>query len=740
MKDFLGLKLLTVFFLILLSSHAGGTTTATWTQSKESEFNKGITQNVSIHSTGEIQLSPKIEEITGIKSTFIWSMAADAQNQVFVGTGDPGTVHLIKNGSEAVELFKSPELYIQSLTTDTYGNLYVGTSPRGVIYKINNRGEATVFCNVPAPYIWDMAMDSDSNLFAVTGDEGILFKISPDGTPDVFFDTAETNLLSILIDQDDNLYVGTEPNGLIYKIAPSGQTQVLYDANESEIHCLATDSLGNVYAGTASGAQIQVPAATVTTRPPPQAGSVSPVLKEGLAWDLNIPEELPMAQPIPIAVQRPVSRSIGAPSKVAGVPNIPNYIYKITREGLVKRIFEIDQAFILGISLDKQNNLYAVTANNSGIYKIGQDETSSSLSDVEEVQVLCCLSTQNDEVYIGTGNMGKVCKISPSYVKEGAFLSNVLDTATLSNWGCISWTSKQPEGTHVILATRSGNCEKPDVTWDNWSPPYLSSGQRITSSPARFIQYKAILDTTNTGITPSLNTVSLSYLPKNHPPAVIRFTIEKDVSPLQKSSKINDRVESKPSISAGQKPHYQIAQKSIQWEVEDQNNDTVQVTVYYKGVGEKAWKIIDKNTQKKGTYAWDTLRLPDGEYQIKLVVSDEPDNPPETALSAENITQPVVIDNSRPIIQSLSTTDKTDGRYVISGSVKDGYSTIGKVQYTIDGQEWISAYPVDGVFDSTEESFQITTKPLVPGDYTLVINAFDSEGNIGAEKVMIERK
>ena len=81
-----------------------------------------------------------------------------------------------------------------------------------------------------------------------------------------------------------------------------------------------------------------------------------------------------------------------------------------------------------------------------------------------------------------------------------------------------------------------------------------------------------------------------------------------------------------------------------------------------------------------------------------------------------------------------------DGRYVISGTIKDEYSNIIKVQYTIDGHEWTSAYPVDGVFDSTEESFQITTKRLTPGDYVLIVNAFDNEGNIGVEKAMVEVK
>ena len=742
MKGFLVVKICTLFFLMLLVSRADGTTTNIWAQSTESEFDKGVTQNVSIHSTGEIRLSPKTEAVTGIKSAFVWSMASDLQNQVFVGTGDPGTVYCIKNGSEAIELFKSPELYVQSVICDKHGNLYAGTSPRGVIYKINNKGEASVFCSLPAAYIWDMAVDNDSNLFAATGNEGILFKISPDGIPAVFFDSPETNLLDILLDQYNNVYAGTEPNGLVYKITSSGEAQVLYDANEGEIHSLVMDSSGNIYAGTASGVQVQVPAAPAT-QVVAQAGVVTPFSKEERAWDLNLPEELPMAQPATMMQQRPPSRETGVPPKTTGIPMAPNYVYKITKEGLARKIFETGQALILGISLDTQDNLYVVTGNRPGVYKICKDETSSSVVDVEEAQALCCLNTGNNELYVGTGNVGKVYKILPSFVKEGTFISNVLDTTTISDWGCIYWQVTQPEGTNVTLATRSGNCENPDYTWNRWSVPYQSPGEKITSAPARFIQFKANLQTINTDTTPAINMVSLSYLPKNQPPKIVNFAIEKEPSSASQKPpevKTDGKAETKPQTPAIQKPHHQTAQKNIQWDTEDPNNDALQLTMYFKGVDEKAWKVIDKNTQKKGSYAWDTLRLPDGKYQVKLVASDEPDNPPETALSAENTIQPIVIDNSRPIIKSMNIAMGTDGRYVISGTIKDEYSNIIKVQYSMDGHEWTSAYPVDGVFDSQEESFQITTKHLTPGDYTLIVNAFDSEGNIGVEKVMIEAK
>lgn len=736
-------KIFTLFFLLLLASRADGAATGVWTQSTAAEFGKGVAQNVSVHSTGEIRLSPQTEVVSGIKgSAFVWSMTSDVQNQVYIGTGDPGTVYRIKNGSEAVELFSPSELYVQSIAADTQGNLYAGASPNGVIYKINSQGEASVFCNLPAAYIWDMAVDNNSNLFAATGSEGVLFKVSPDGVPSVFFDSLETNLLDIAIDQHNNIYAGTEPSGLVYKIAPSGQPQVLYDAGEGEIHTLAVNSQGDIYAGTASGAPPQVPAAPATQQVV-QTGVVSPFSKDEKAWDLNIPEEIPMAQTAPVSQQRSPSRENEAMPRTMGMPMAPNYVYKITKEGLARRIFEAGQAFILGVSLDTQDNLYVVTGNKPGVYKVSKNETSSSLMEMDEAQALCCLNTGNNELYVGTGNAGKVYKINPSFAKEGVFVSNVLDTTTVSSWGCIYWEDTQPEGTDVALATRSGNGEKPDHTWSDWSPSYQSSGERIASPSARFIQYKAHLQTTNGDSTPVVNKVSLSYLPKNQPPKIVSFAVEKEPAvSAQKpaDAKADGKAEAKPQTPSLAKPHHQIAQKNIQWEVEDPNNDSLQLTVYFKGVDEKAWKMVEKSTQKKGSYAWDTLRLPDGKYQIKLTASDEPDNPPETALSAENIIQPMVIDNSRPIIRSLSTASGTEGRHIVSGAVKDEHSNIIKVQYTIDGHEWISAYPVDGVFDSQEESFQITTKRLAPGDYTLIVNAFDSEGNIGVEKVMFEAR
>ncbi|MDR4507179.1 MAG: hypothetical protein MRJ65_02895 [Candidatus Brocadiaceae bacterium] len=739
MKNCLLVKILAVFLLLYFLPEADATSTETWMQSTASDFELGSIQNTSIHSTGEVRLSPKTETVTGINNSFVWTMTMDSQNQVFIGTGDSGTVYLLKDGSDAIEIFKSPEIYIQSLISDNQGNIYAGTAPRGIIYKITPQGEAVEFCTLPVSYIWDMIIDSNANLFAATGGEGILFKISPEGIPSVFFDSPETNILDLLLDQSDNVYAGTEPNGLLYKISPSREIRVLYDAEEDEIHCLEKDVQGNIYAGTASGATTKMPAAQ-NVQPVAQANTVAAAFKEEKSWDLNIPEGLTMSKTISTKSRRFKPRKQVPSAKLAGgVPTQTNYVYKITQEGIAEKIFEASQAFIFSIAIDAQENLYVVTGNNPGVYKVYKDMTSSSLMEPEEEQALCCLLTGDNELFVGMGNTGKVYKIFPAYVREGSFLSNVFDTTTSSSWGRIFWTGVLSEGAFITLATRTGNCENPDSAWSEWSNPYTLPWERITSPPARFIQYKAVLQTTFPDRTPVLSTVAISYLPENLSPEIIDFFVEKESSASRLKDSRN-KVESKPQSSHNQKKHHQIAQKNIQWEVEDPNNDAVLLTLFYRGIDEKVWQVMDKNKQSKGSYAWDTLRLPDGEYQIKLLVSDEPDNPPGTAFSVEKIIQSVLIDNSRPAISSLSVVKRPDGNYEICGIIHDKYSRIIRVQYTIDGEKWISASPEDGIFDGLEEAFRITTGPLRAGEYTFIINAFDDEQNIGIEKVLLTVK
>ena len=72
-------------------------------------------------------------------------------------------------------------------------------------------------------------------------------------------------------------------------------------------------------------------------------------------------------------------------------------------------------------------------------------------------------------------------------------------------------------------------------------------------------------------------------------------------------------------------PPQGFAQKGYQavlWSAEDANDDDLIYAVYYRGEGEKDWKLLkDKLDQK--FYSWDTTSMPDGAYYLKIVASDE---------------------------------------------------------------------------------------------------------------------
>jgi hypothetical protein len=78
---------------------------------------------------------------------------------------------------------------------------------------------------------------------------------------------------------------------------------------------------------------------------------------------------------------------------------------------------------------------------------------------------------------------------------------------------------------------------------------------------------------------------------------------------------------------------------------------------------------------------------------------------------------------------------------VLNLKIKDQYSVIESLSYTIDSNEkWISALPEDNIFDTTEEDFTITLSDLTSGQHVLAIKISDIEGNTMYKTFDIEIK
>ena len=131
-----------IFPLLLLVSFAFAEGTRTWEQSKFEELIKGTTKGVAVRSTGGLELAPAFTALSTTPSTYIWSIAADREGNLYAASGSPARVYRITPDGKSTVIFEPQELQVQALVVDKSGVIYAATNPDGKVYKIEHRAEA----------------------------------------------------------------------------------------------------------------------------------------------------------------------------------------------------------------------------------------------------------------------------------------------------------------------------------------------------------------------------------------------------------------------------------------------------------------------------------------------------------------------------------------------------------------------------------------------------------------------
>lgn len=110
--------------------------------------------------------------------------------------------------------------------------------------------------------------------------------------------------------------------------------------------------------------------------------------------------------------------------------------------------------------------------------------------------------------YLKTGNALTVdwVRLTP-YVSPCAFESRVLDAGFPADWLDLSWVGSAPAGTSVGFETRSGNTSMPGGSWSVWA----NVNSPIPSPDARYIQYRAMLASSDAALSPVVESVTITY-------------------------------------------------------------------------------------------------------------------------------------------------------------------------------------------------------------------------------------
>ena len=148
--------------------------------------------------------------------------------------------------------------------------------------------------------------------------------------------------------------------------------------------------------------------------------------------------------------------------------------------------------------------------------------------------------------------------------------------------------------------------------------------------------------------------------------------------------------------------------------------------IMYRREGDTAWKTL-KAGLTDPIFVWDTTSVPNGTYVVKVVASDQASNTPGAALDGELESSAFDIDNAPPAI-TVTGSRASGGKTTISFDVRDEFSSIQKVEYSLDAQRWQVIYPKDGIFDSRLEQFDLTLDTAVAAR-GLIIRAYDAKNN-----------
>jgi hypothetical protein len=245
-----------VFLSLILAAPlvASGVETAFWQTATFDDFLHGDLVGISLGKDGQLRLAPEARAVYNPEETVALSLAADKNENLYLGTGHQGKVFRVEKGLKGSLFFQAPEPEIFALVVGPDGALYVGSSPEGKIYRVTPDGKSSIFYDPKCKYVWALAFDAEGRLYVGSGDRGRVFRVEASGKGEVFFDSNQTHIMCLTLDRKGYVLAGSEPNGLIYRIDPQGRGFVLYQAGLPEVHALATDAQGRIYAAALGGA------------------------------------------------------------------------------------------------------------------------------------------------------------------------------------------------------------------------------------------------------------------------------------------------------------------------------------------------------------------------------------------------------------------------------------------------------------------------------------------------------
>jgi hypothetical protein len=648
---------------------------------KGKDFQGGDLKGVAIDSAGRVHAGLNLGALPIADAQAIWSALPRPDGSLLLGTGNEGKLLEVKGGTARV-LAETKALVITSLVQGWGGDVLLGTLPAGEVMRWSG-GKLSTLVKLPGvEHVWALAFDEAAQvLYAATGPEGKLFRIDKAGKAQPYFDAEEQHLMSLALVPQRNgnaiVYAGASDKAKLYEVRAPGRASVLYDFGRTEVRAIVANPRGEIFA-------------------------IANDIKGG-----SVPSRDDDGGD---------SGSGSGSAKTTG----KGVLFRFGSDGSPEQLLEDSDEHFTSLALGPNGQPFVGTGVNGRIYTVDESHNDVLMADTEERQV-GVLSIAGKQQFVTSSDPAILHPLRGVGGTDAVWTSKALDAGLRAHFGQLSWTASGA----IELSTRSGNTQQPDDTWSAWSDGSTQPGM-VKSPPARYIQIRARW---NKDPQAALSDVTLPFVTDNLRAVITSVEVDREK---------DDSVSEGSDIGSSGGPVSEDADPVIKlkWKVENPDSDELRYRLQYRLVGTNEWLDILKPGRllTKNQFEWDTSDLPEGNYRLRVQVSDELSNPPDRVKKHELSSATIVVDNTPPALVSLEATGRR-----VTGSAADGVGPISRIEMGVAGSgEWYPFYPRDGIYDQAREDFDVDVSAFAPAGRTIVsVRVYDRANNFVVRHVTL---
>jgi hypothetical protein len=680
-----------------------------WTVATSADFLGGRSDGVFVNLEGVVTPGPTLTSRLTSAPPQVWALAQAGDGTLWAGTGADGRVLRLREGQAEQVAFDTDEANVFALAVSG-SRVFAASGPDGRVYVIEADGTARPFFDPAEKYIWALLVDGQDRLWVGAGNPAVIYRVDAAGAGTPIYKPPAAHVVALALDAEGRVLAGTESPGRLYRIGADDRPFALLDSGLTELRAVAAGADGTVYAAAVN------------------RGEASPSNNE----TTSVAVTLAAAEP-------------GSGSGDTDAATRRSQIFRIAADGTWEAIWQTPD-IVYDLAVTPAGELLVASGPAGRLYQVTATRNVRLLTGVDAGQITRFAGRAGGATAFATANPGRVVALGTAAQSPAAYLSPIRDTKTIATWGLVRWESAGD----VALFTRSGNTEKPDDSWSDWVGPYTAgAGSAVTSPPARFIQWRAVLTSRNGQPPPRLTAVTLAYLPRNTRPNVSSITVHPPGVVFQRPFSSEDgaiaglddltaaaRRPPGDTAPAPPSPGRRMFQKGLQtivWKAEDPDTDRLIYTLQYRRDGDPAWRDLRRDLMDT-IFVWDTTAMADGRYVVRVAASDSLSNAADRTLVGTLESEPIVIDNTPPSITTTTATASGTPRLTIE--VRDQQSPIQKVEYSVAGREWQLVYPADGLADSPIERYEIALPAGTPLT-EVVIRATDLLQNVTSQPASV---